>query len=356
MTITINKQYIDIIIKDIFKEIGVTKSKHMLDSLKALGFAAATKAGISITLEDFKIPAFKKDIFREVFDELESLTSGLKNGEITDSTRFQNTLEKWSIIIENIKKKIIEYFNHHSPTNNLFIMAFSGARGNITQVSQLIALRGLMSNQEGKVIPYPILNNFRDGILMSEYLISAYGARKGVLDTALKTAVAGYLTRRLIFLVQGLAIRTVDCTTKQGILLFLKKQKSKTKQTNIFQPTRLSSPLSCQNHGTICQKCYGWNQTETKIIDLGEVIGIVAAQSIGEPGTQLTMRTFHTGGVYIAKNSKKIGIVPISNSGKALFSNNFRIESNYQKIFSPIEMKKAIILNWKGEEVAFFIK
>jgi DNA-directed RNA polymerase subunit beta' len=236
-------------------------------------------------------------------------------------------------------------------------MAFSGARGNMSQVRQLVGMRGLMSDQEGKIIDFPIQQNFREGLSSTDYVISSYGARKGIVDTALKTADSGYLTRRLIYLAQDFIIREVNCKTNKGMLLFLTKSsedqnflgryvlsvkelffpyseqfekkeflitEEALKKIKRKAPLQLQirSPLTCQSLGSICQRCYGWDLAQKKPIRLGEAVGIIAAQSIGEPGTQLTMRTFHTGGIFTGETLKQI-TAPFS--GRILFPPFFKI-------------------------------
>ena len=221
-------------------------------------------------------------------------------------------------------------------------MAFSGARGNLSQVRQLVGMRGLMADPNGQIIDIPIIHNFREGLTITDYIMSAYGARKGVVDTALRTADSGYLTRRLIDVAQDVIIREQDCQTKHSLKIY-KKEKlehffeklvgltaAETIYSNTFKSIlikkneqitekiasaiineninsiKVHSPLTCQSSRSICQKCYGWNLSYSKLVNLGEAVGIIAAQSIGEPGTQLTMRTFHTGGIFTADPSRQI--------------------------------------------------
>jgi DNA-directed RNA polymerase subunit beta' len=222
-------------------------------------------------------------------------------------------------------------------------MAFSGARGNLSQVRQLIGMRGLMSDPSGEIMNLPIRRNFREGLSITDYLMSGYGARKGIVDTALKTANSGYLTRRLIDVAQDILIREKDCKTNGSILLLGTNFSSKiigrilnkeikdsnnlkiiAKKDSQLTPTLfetlqhkniskiyLRSPLTCKLHRAICQKCYGWDLSTENLVDIGEAVGILAGQSIGEPGTQLTMRTFHTGGIFTSEVSQQI-ISPIN--------------------------------------------
>ena len=219
------------------------------------------------------------------------------------------------------------------------MMAFSGARGNLSQVRQLVGMRGLMSDPNGQIIDLPIKANFREGLSITDYVISSYGARKGIVDTALKTADSGYLTRRLVDVAQHVIIRELDCETKNGVRvlydpdqnqdgryfgrvlaksvynpvsgdLILERNTpltlSKLRKINFKTPLILRSPLICEASNSICQKCYGWNLSQGKLVELADAVGVIAAQSIGEPGTQLTMRTFHTGGVFTGESSNQI--------------------------------------------------
>ena len=263
-----------------------------------------------------------------------------QQGLVSDTERFQSIIDSWNIATESLKNRIIDYYQNFDPANNLYIMAFSGARGNMSQVRQLVGMRGLMSDQDGKIIDLPIRTNFREGLSSIDYIISSYGARKGIVDTALKTADSGYLTRRLIYIAQDLVIREVNCHTENGIIVLVNSKSnlsnilgrqvinieanslSQEKKLNYkdsllsenslielkkFAPLKLNlrSPLVCKSHGSVCQACYGWDLAQKRLISLGDAVGIIAAQSIGEPGTQLTMRTFHTGGIFTSEMLKQ---------------------------------------------------
>ena len=258
-------------------------------------------------------------------------------GNITTVERFQKIIDIWNNANNVLKDDVLTYFRESDPLNPLYIMAFSGARGNISQVRQLVGMRGLMADPQGQIIDLPIQSNFREGLKVTEYIISSYGARKGLVDTALRTADSGYLTRRLVDVAQDIIVREEDCLTKEGLSLDELFNTYKTdasyedrligrlllneiaiENKGIYWPANMEidsnvvekiikfnindikvrSPLTCNSLRSICRKCYGWHLSYSKIIDLGEAVGILAAQSIGEPGTQLTMRTFHTGGVF----------------------------------------------------------
>ena len=259
-------------------------------------------------------------------------------GEITEVERFQKVIDTWNSTSEALKDEVVRYFRATDPLNSVYMMAFSGARGNISQVRQLVGMRGLMADPQGEIIDLPIKTNFREGLTVTEYIISSYGARKGLVDTALRTADSGYLTRRLVDVSQDVIVREVDCGTAAGIPLSSMKDGDRvsiplkdrllgrvlarpvihpqTGETIAHRDDDISSelakelvdagvemvivrsPLTCEASRSVCQKCYGWSLAHAHMVDLGEAVGIIAAQSIGEPGTQLTMRTFHTGGVF----------------------------------------------------------
>nr|YP_010152861.1 RNA polymerase b'' subunit [Olisthodiscus luteus]QQW50522.1 RNA polymerase b'' subunit [Olisthodiscus luteus] len=316
----------------VFNNYGSTNASFFGDYLKKLGFAYATKAGLSISIEDLKITPDKRTLVKQINSEVMDLKVKTKRGEITILENFQAIINKWNEASEFLKDNLIEYFKTADPLNSVYIMAFSGARGNMSQVRQLVGMRGLMSDPSGRVIAQPIKKNFREGLSVTDYIVSSYGARKGLVDTALKTADSGYLTRRLVDVVQDIMIRESNCLTKRGLQIsksfdenllgrvlardlinyqtqiVLARKDDVISSELIKKYNKIStdkivirSPLICETDRSICQICYGWNLAYSSIVDLGEAIGIIAAQSIGEPGTQLTMRTFHTGGVFVGK-------------------------------------------------------
>ena len=221
---TVNKKILETIVHETFSNFGTITSSSLLDSLKLLGFYYATNAGISISIEDLKTPDLKKHFIKNANDETYLASEQWQQGLVSDTERFQSIIDSWNIATESLKNRIIDYYQKFDPANNLYIMAFSGARGNMSQVRQLVGMRGLMSDQEGKIIDLPIKANFREGLSSIDYIISSYGTRKGIVDTALKTADSGYLTRRLIYIAQDLVIREVDCQTKTGVLILLNKK------------------------------------------------------------------------------------------------------------------------------------
>nr|YP_010448041.1 RNA polymerase beta'' subunit [Nitzschia dubiiformis]UTQ75522.1 RNA polymerase beta'' subunit [Nitzschia dubiiformis] len=320
----------------------------LADELKYLGFKYATLAGISISLEDLKVPFVKNLMLQKANQEILNSEKIYLKGKITEVERFQKIIDTWSLTSESLKDQIIYYFKNYDPLNSVYIMAFSGARGNLSQVRQLVGMRGLMADPSGQIMNLPIKKNFREGLTITDYLISGYGARKGIVDTALKTANSGYLTRRLIDVAQDILVREKDCLTYHTFLLsistknynlvydkisgrilgrsiFEKKTNCLIAQKNTqitpslikkFKKNQITnfyirSPLTCNLYRAVCQKCYGWDLATENLVDIGEAIGILAGQSIGEPGTQLTMRTFHTGGIFTSEAREQI-ISPIN--------------------------------------------
>ena len=322
----------------------------LADELKYLGFKYATQAGISISIEDLKIPFIKNLMLEKANQEIINAEKIYLKGKITDVERFQKIIDTWSLTSESLKEQVIYYFKNYDPLNSVYIMAFSGARGNLSQVRQLVGMRGLMSDPSGEIMKLPIKKNFREGLTITDYLMSGYGARKGIVDTALKTANSGYLTRRLIDVGQDILIREKDCLAKHSFLLSISSNTgsdsrifdkllgrvlskpildSKTNKLLIHAGTQVTpniieifkekkithfyirSPFTCNLYRAICQKCYGWDLANETLVDIGEAVGILAGQSIGEPGTQLTMRTFHTGGIFTSEARQQI-ISPVN--------------------------------------------
>ena len=380
---TINKKILEKLVHETFSQFGSVCSSSLLDSLKLLGFYYATNAGISISLEDLKTPNIKKDFIKKANNEITEISKQWEQGFVSDNERFQSIIDSWNVATESLKNRIVDYYQTFDPANNLYIMAFSGARGNMSQVRQLVGMRGLMSDQEGKIIDLPIQANFREGLSSIDYIISSYGARKGIVDTALKTADSGYLTRRLIYVAQDLIIREIDCKANSGLLVLLNKSTNITnligctlleysrkknnykknyennltltannlKELKAISPLvlKIRSSLTCKSNGSVCQKCYGWDLATEKLISLGEAVGIIAAQSIGEPGTQLTMRTFHTGGIFTSESLKQI-LAPFS--GKLIIPKNLKTLSyrtNHGAMVLKLQQEaKLFLVDWKG--------
>ena len=320
----------------IYRTKGEYETLRLVELLKKIGFKYSTISGLSLGLEDLNLPIDKSQsmYFSEKNNSYIEMANNMAN--LTDFEKLQQTISLWLETNELIKEKSIKNFQISQKLNPLYLMAFSGARGNISQVRQLVGMRGLMADPQGEILDFPIRSNFREGLTLTEYIISCYGARKGIVDTALRTATSGYLTRRLVDVAQHVIIDQEDCKTHYSIwigeyrnqnrrllstktrilgrvlaknILFKKTNQYFKKNTAInpkiattlsskLKKVPIRSPLTCQTLNSVCQLCYGWNLASEDIVSLGEAVGVLAAQSIGEPGTQLTMRTFHTGGVF----------------------------------------------------------
>jgi len=336
----INKKQLKELLAWSFSRYDSMQASLLADELKYLGFKYATQAGISISIEDLKVPATKNEMLEKANKNILNAEKICLKGKITDVERFQKIIDTWSIASESLKDNVVAYFKTYDPLNSVYIMAFSGARGNLSQVRQLVGMRGLMADPSGEIMRVPIKKNFREGLTITDYLMSGYGARKGIVDTALKTANSGYLTRRLIDIAQDIIIREKDCSTSASFIIDSKNKLDNEqvvgrilaksvydpttkklvalanthitlKLLNIFKQKQISkfhirSPLTCNLYHSICQMCYGWDLSNQNLVDLGEAVGILAGQSIGEPGTQLTMRTFHTGGIFTSEARQQI--------------------------------------------------
>ena len=359
---------------------GPIRSLKLLENLKIIGFKIATQSGISIGLSDLIIPKEKKELLRNTKEKLRYIKKKYTEGTLNNMEYQEQTNMRWNQMNEILKEEIIKNFKEKDPLNSLYIMVISGARGNLSQIRQLIGMRGLIADNEGRIINNPVINNLKEGLNMPEYFTSCYGARKGLIDTALKTAKSGYLTRRLIYAVQNQVIKQPDCKTKKSLLLLNNRNTKKYYKLNIEKITGrilsrkvnlnnktinsgqdickylakkilivkkifIRTPLLCNLNIGICQMCYGWNLGNGRLVELGESVGIIAAQSISEPGTQLTMRTFHTGGAFTDTISKTI----TSNiKGKIIYDskkNGIEIETiNKEKAFFTTKEKKLLII------------
>lgn len=359
----ITKKDLEDLLAWMFRNYGIRKTCMLAELLKEAGFSYATQGGLSINLEDLKVPRSKTPLVSATNRELEKGETRYQRGELTSSEWFQKQVVAWNITSEVLKDEIVEFFERTDPLNPLYMMTFSGARGNLSQVRQLIGMRGLMSDQKGEMIGSAIQKNFREGLTVIDFLISSYGARKGLVDTAIRTADSGYMTRRLIDIAQDVVVRQFDCQSKHGILILKTNPFAKSKIKSSFEEKLLGrilvkplidfktktliahrgneidfdllkvikekdiqivsvrSPLTCQAYRSVCQTCFGWDLTQHRLIEIGEAIGIIAAQSIGEPGTQLTMRTFHTGGVFSRELSQQIRS---QFSGQVKFAENLK--------------------------------
>lgn len=309
---------------------------QLLENLKFLGFDYATQSGLSISLQDLKLNIKKSHLYKQSEKEIKQIEFHYQKANLTKLEQVQQIVQVWTKTNQNLRNKIIKNFQLKNNFNPLYLMAFSGARGNISQVRQLVGMRGLISDPQGEILDFPIRSNLAEGLTITEYIVSCYGARKGIVDTALRTATSGYLTRRLVDVAQHIIIDTQKCSSRSCIWVknLSKDQKIQIKiEHRIFgrilakklyfknkncifnqnmeihyrhalflgrflKKIPIRSPLTCALSQSLCQLCYGWNLATETIVPLGEAVGILAAQSIGEPGTQLTMRTFHTGGVF----------------------------------------------------------
>ena len=324
---------------------GQIYTTHVLDQLKILGFGYSTKTGFSLGIDDLAASPLKTWIIQDAENETNLSQEYFRNGSIHAIERLRQIIETWHTTSEFLKREMSISFNILDLKNPVHMMSFSGARGNTSQVHQLVGMRGLISDPQGNIVDLPIQNNLREGLSLTEYIISCYGARKGVVDTAIRTADAGYLTRRLVQVAQHIIVRTIDCNTIWGV--FLRPIQISKGNYNLSNETRLigrvlarpiyiknrclanrnqdigtdlaskltlfykkkilvRSTLGCKNINWACQMCYGWGYIHGKMVSLGEAIGVIAGQSIGEPGTQLTLRTFHTGGVFTGDISSHI--------------------------------------------------
>ncbi len=353
----IDKKQLKNLVSWSFEHYGTARTAQMADGIKSLGFKYATRAGVSISVEDLEVPPSKKAMLASAEEEIRITEERYTRGKITEVERFQKVIDTWNSTSEHLKDKVVENFRDNNPLNSVYMMSNSGARGNISQVRQLVGMRGLMANPQGEIIDLPIKTNFREGLTVTEYIISSYGARKGLVDTALRTADSGYLTRRLVDVSQDVIVREIDCGTDryipirpmtdgERVIIPLKDRllgrvpaedvkHPKTGEVIVSRNQAITddiadaigaakvkeikarSALTCEAARSVCQHCYGWSLAHSHMVDLGEAVGIIAAQSIGEPGTQLTMRTFHTGGTFTGElapqiRAKRNGIVRVN--------------------------------------------
>ncbi|MDB5085799.1 MAG: rpoC [Bacilli bacterium] len=328
------RKTLGVIIAEVFRRYGTTQTAEILDLVKALGFKYSTIAGITVSVADIKVPEKKVDILAEADKKVSLVVNQYRRGLITEDERYKQVISIWENARDDIRELLINSLERLNP---IFMMQDSGARGNVSQITQLAGMRGLMANPSGRIIELPIRSNFREGLTVLEYFISTHGARKGLADTALRTADSGYLTRRLVDVAQDVIVRADDCGTDKGIIVdeirdgreviedLNDRIVGRVSFANIYHPetnqllcaknqlideeiarimleaginsVHIRSVQTCRTRHGVCIKCYGRNLATGNMVEIGEAVGIIAAQSIGEPGTQLTMRTFHTGGV-----------------------------------------------------------
>ena len=330
----VDKKSLGKIIDKCFRKHGNTETAILLDHIKALGFKYSTKGGMTVAVADMTIPEAKKSYIADAEAKVDKYERAYRRGLISNEERYERVIETWSETTEKVTDALMAGLDR---LNNIYIMAHSGARGSKNQIRQLAGMRGLMANASGKTVEVPVKSNFREGLSVMEYFTSSHGARKGLADTALRTADSGYLTRRLVDVSQDVIVREVDCGTTDITEIFaikdgnevieelydrivgrytidaivdpatgevLAEADSMIKEDQAdkivaagIEKVQIRTVLNCKTNHGVCSKCYGRNLATGKEVNIGEAVGIIAAQSIGEPGTQLTMRTFHTGGV-----------------------------------------------------------
>ena len=330
----VNKKKLGKIVEKSINQYGLSRSAELLDYIKSTGFKYSTTGGITVSIEDVKVPEAKKEILAQAQADVDNILKKYKRGLITEEERYQSVIKIWEKATDDVKNAMKDTFTQLNP---MFMMSDSGARGNLDQLKQIAGMRGLMASTTGKTVEIPIKSSFREGLDALEYFISAHGARKGLSDTALRTADSGYLTRRLVDVSQDIIVREHDCGTHDGIELTAIKDGNQVIESlqerligrypleNIVNPetkelivdtntminekiadaivdagietVKVRSVFGCRTKNGVCSKCYGMGLSTHEEVNIGEAIGIIAAQSIGEPGTQLTMRTIHSGGV-----------------------------------------------------------
>jgi DNA-directed RNA polymerase subunit beta' len=371
----LSKSKLNGVIADCYKRVGHHRTIQLLDDLKDLGFEFATLAGISIALDDLRIPSKKTPFIEKAQEKVAKVEEQYRRGVITEGERYNNIIDIWTQTTDEVADSV---FSELDVFNPIFMMADSGARGSKQQIRQLAGMRGLMAKPSGEIIESPIKANFREGLTMLEYFISTHGARKGLADTALKTADSGYLTRRLVDVAQDVIINQEDCGTVKGIFIeaivegdeivvslkeriigrvaldnivdivsdktiveagqeITEEMAREIEETGIDK-IKIRSVLTCESKRGVCAKCYGRNLATGRLVELGEAVGIIAAQSIGEPGTQLTMRTFHIGGT--ASRTVAESSIKAKNSGLMKYHN-----------LKVVEVKNGsfVILNRNGQ-------
>ena len=385
-----DKNSIGDIIAEAYLNHGHSKTVVLLDSLKRIGFKHATLAGISIGVTDMLVPEEKTALIEQAQAEVSRIDEMYQNGLITEGERYNKVIDQWTTTTESVSSAMMKAMSENDQGfSGIYLMLTSGARGTRQQIRQLAAMRGLMAKPSGDIIESPITANFREGLTVLEYFISSHGARKGLADTALKTADAGYLTRRLVDVAQDVVIEEIDCGTLNGIWV-----EALMDGTEVVQPleerivgrftlddvtvpgeaepvvganeeiteekanlivakglpgVKIRSVLTCQSRRGACQCCYGLNLATNRIVEMGEAVGIIAAQSIGEPGTQLTMRTFHIGGA--ASRQVEVSEVKMVDSGVIEYRNVRTAINRDKKLVAVNRGGEIAILDGEGKEL-----
>jgi len=379
-----------------YLKVGLESTIHILDKMKELGFNHATYAGFSLGIDDFVIPKEKPELVEKAHKEVQRIEKLYREGTISAGERFNRVVEIWGSVTDKVSSAMIERMRKVSfegkELNSLYVMADSGSRGNKQQIRQLAGMRGLMSKPSGEIIETPIVSNLREGLNVLQYFISTHGARKGLADTALKTANSGYLTRKLVDVSQEVIIDEQNCGTLKGINVaaivengeliepFVDRIVGRTSLEKVLHPdtnetivdtneeiteeiaqkfqelgiekVKIRSLLTCESNRGVCKLCYGRNMSTGTLVDLGVAVGIIAAQSIGEPGTQLTMRTFHVGGIAMrgAEKSK----LEAKNDGVIRFNNLNSVINNEGSLVVVNRSANIVILDHRGREIEHY--
>jgi len=389
----LRKKGIENLVYYTYLTVGRVPTIKALDSMKELGFKYATQAGFSLGIDDFVIPKEKHSLVEKAQKQVQKIEDNYRQGKIPAGERFNRVVEIWNELTDRVSAAMIEQMREMSfeggELNPLYVMADSGSRGNKQQIRQLAGMRGLMSKPSGEIIETPIISNLREGLNVLQYFISTHGARKGLADTALKTANSGYLTRKLVDVGQEVIIGEHDCGTLKGVNVaaivengvliepFVDRVVGRTSLEKVLHPDtgevivdineevkedtaqkfeelgisrlRIRSLLTCESKKGVCQLCYSRDMAKSKTVDLGEAVGIVAAQSIGEPGTQLTMRTFHIGG--IAQRSAERSKLEAKNDGVISFSNLLSVVDKEGTLVVVNRTATIAIMDPRGREV-----
>jgi DNA-directed RNA polymerase subunit beta' len=393
---TLKKKGLENLVFYTYLKVGQGDTVEMLDKMKEVGFTQATQAGFSLGIDDFVIPKEKYILVEKAQKEVQDIEKLYREGTISAGERFNRVVEIWGTVTDKVSAAMIDEMKRvsfeGSQLNPLFVMADSGSRGNKQQIRQLAGMRGLMSKPSGEILETPIVSNLREGLNVLQYFISTHGARKGLADTALKTANSGYLTRKLVDVAQEVIVDEHDCGTLKGINVtaivengeiiepFIDRIVGRTSLERVVNPdtnklivnmneeitekvahefqnqgierVKIRSILTCEAKKGICQLCYGRAQSTGSLVELGEAVGIIAAQSIGEPGTQLTMRTFHVGG--IAMRGAERSMLETKNEGIARFSNLKSVEDK-EGAFVVVNRNATIaILDHRGREIEHY--
>ncbi len=387
----LDKKKLANLVDRLYKQLGAAETAHVMDKIMQLGFLYSTRSGTTVSIADIAVPATKNERIRAAEEEVEQIEQQYRRGLLTAEERYQRVCAVWTRTREVVTKDMLDNFDNFNP---VYMMARSGARGNESQISQLAGMRGLVADPTGRTFEIPIKANFREGLTVLEFFISSHGTRKGLADTAIRTADSGYLTRRLVDVAQDVIVREYDCGTQESITVSAIKEFTGDSEAVIeplwerlagrvaaqdvvhpetgevlvsrdemiddelaqaieeagIEEVQIRSVLVCKTRHGVCVKCYGRNLANGSLVDVGEAVGIIAAQSIGEPGTQLTMRTFHTGGV--AGDDITAGLPRVEELFEARKPKGQAIISEIPGTVSIVESKgvtKAVVSGPEGE-------